>query len=268
MSEPSPRKLGVLIHGAGWVAGQHAAAFTGNPATEVLAVSSRSRASADRLVGEQGLGAATYDRLDAALAHQGIDIVCICTPQHVHCDNVLAAAAAGKHIVIEKPAAISLDELRRMQDAVAKAGVKTIVSFVLRWNPLFQQIKKRIAKGDLGRVFSVETDYLSYNADWWGGWEDGRRAETGVSAMAVAGCKSPFPRPPVLLNGSFRGFPQKAKSSSYLVARAGWPGQNDRPSVSDDFQNIESAVRVGHGRADSDTVDVTFAGDGGGSGSD
>jgi predicted dehydrogenase len=140
------------------------------------------------LVKEHGLNAATSDDLDSALAHDGGDIVCVCTPQHVHCDNVLATAAAGKHIVIEKPAAISIDELGRMRDAVDKAGVKTIVSFVLRWNPLFQQIKKRIAGGDLGRVFSVETDYQSYNADWWGGWEEGRRADTGLSAMAVAGC--------------------------------------------------------------------------------
>lgn len=189
MTDPSQKKLGVLIHGAGWVAGQHAAAFKNNPATEVVAVSSRSKSSAERLVEEAGLtGASTFDDLDAALAHDGVDIVCVCTPQHVHCQNVLAAAAAGKHIVIEKPAAISLKDLRRMQAAVAQAGVKTIVSFVLRWNPLFQQIKKHIAAGDLGEVFSVETDYLSHNADWWGGWEDGRRADTGLSAMAVAGC--------------------------------------------------------------------------------
>ena len=181
-------ELGVLIHGAGWVAGQHAAAFSNNPHTRVVAVSSRTQASADRLAREHGLNAATFDDLDAALAHPGIDIVCVCTPQHVHCDNVLAAAAAGKHLVIEKPAAISASELRRMCQAVEQAGVKSIVSFVLRWNPLFQAIKKHLAAGDLGEIYSVETDYQSYNADWWGGWEDGRRADTGVSAMTVAGC--------------------------------------------------------------------------------
>ena len=180
-------ELGVLIHGAGWVAGQHAAAFSNNPQTRVVAVSSRHKSSADRFAREHGLSAATFDDLDAALAHPGIDIVCVCTPQHVHCENVLAAAAAGKHLVIEKPAAISPDELRRMCRAVEQAGVKSIVSFVLRWNPMFQAIKKHIATGDLGEIHSVETDYQSYNADWWGGWEDGRRADTGVSAMTVAG---------------------------------------------------------------------------------
>ncbi|MCU0780531.1 MAG: Gfo/Idh/MocA family oxidoreductase [Akkermansiaceae bacterium] len=178
-----------MIHGAGWVAGQHAAAFSNNPHTRVVAVSSRSQASAGRLIKEAGLaGAAAFDDLHAALTHPGIDIVCVCTPQHIHCDNVLAATAAGKHLVIEKTAAISTDELRRMCQAVEQAGVKSIVSFVLRWNPMFLAIKKHLAAGDLGEVYSVETDYQSYNADWWGGWEDGRRADTGVSAMTVAGC--------------------------------------------------------------------------------
>lgn len=183
------RRCGVLIHGTGWVAGQHAAAFQNHPSAEVVAVSSRSRANAERFVAKAGLpNAQPFDTLEAALACDDVDIVCICTPQHVHCANVLTAAAAGKHLVIEKPAAISLPELRLMQDAVTRAGVKTIVSFVLRWNPLFQQIKRHLAAGDLGELYGVESDYQSYNGDWWGGWEDGRRANTGVSAMAVAGC--------------------------------------------------------------------------------
>ena len=183
------RHYGVLVHGAGWVATQHVHAFLNNPHANVVAISSRRLAGAQRLADQYGLsGAVCYDNLDAALKHDGVDIVCVCTPQHVHCDNVLAAAAAGKHIVIEKPAANSLDELYAMQDAVRKTGVRTVVSFVLRWNPLFQTIKRLIAAGALGQVYCVETDYQSYNGAWWGGWEDGRKKATAVSAMAVAGC--------------------------------------------------------------------------------
>lgn len=188
MNGPRQKKFGVLIHGAGWVAGQHAAAFSNHPRAEVVAVSSRTRSGAERFVAERGLAAAAFDDLAAALAHPGVDIVCVCTPQHIHCENVLAAAAAGKHIVIEKPVALSPDELRRMREAVDRAGVRTIVGFVLRWNPLFRRVKRHLASGDLGELFCVETDYQSYNGDWWGGWEEGRRSDTGVSAMAVAGC--------------------------------------------------------------------------------
>lgn len=185
----SEKKFGVLIHGAGWVSTQHIAAFKQNPATEVVAISSRRRESARQRAEESGLaGVGLYDDYDHALRHPGVDIVVVCTPQHVHCANVLAAARAGKHLVIEKPAGLSMTELREMENAVRSAGVKTIVSFVLRWNPLFRKLKSMIADGALGRPYYVEADYLSHNGAWWSGWNDTRTVENGVSAMLVAGC--------------------------------------------------------------------------------
>jgi len=183
------KQFGVLIHGAGWVSTQHIAAFTKNPHTRVVAISSRKLASAQQRAAEAGLDDVTcYDDYDKALQHPGVDIVAVCTPQHVHCDNVVKAADAGRHIVIEKAAAISMDELHTMRDAVHKAGVKTVVSFVLRWNPLFITLKRMIQDDAFGRIFCVETDYLSYAGNWWGGFPEGRRKDWGVSAMLVAGC--------------------------------------------------------------------------------
>lgn len=182
-------KYGVLVHGAGWVSGQHITAFTRNPHTEVVAISSRKRTSAQARAEEAGLkGIGIYDDFQAALQHDGVDIVSVCTPQHVHRDNVLAAAAAGKHIVIEKPVANSLDELRQMRDAVRQARVKTVVSFVLRWNPLFKTIKSMIADDALGKVYFVEADYEHNIAGWWTGYEDVRKLSTGVNAFLVGGC--------------------------------------------------------------------------------
>ncbi len=185
------KKLGVLIHGAGWVSGQHIAAFQHNPHTRVLAVCSRTIDSARRRMAGTALdpaNVAAYDDLDKALAHPGVDIVSICTPQHLHCANVVAAARAGKHLVIEKPVAISPAELRLMRDVVRQAGVRTVVSFVLRWNPVFQQLKRMIAADELGRPYYVEADYLSHNGSWWSGWNDARTVAQGVSAMLVGGC--------------------------------------------------------------------------------
>ena len=92
---------------------------------------------------------------------------------------------AGKHLIIEKPAGISLEELRRMRDAVRKAGVKTVVSFVLRWNPLFCTLKSLMQDGALGHPYYVEADYLSHNGSWWTGWNAARTREQGVSALLV-----------------------------------------------------------------------------------
>jgi predicted dehydrogenase len=183
------RQFGVLIHGAGWVSTQHIDAVMNNPHTRVVAISSRSVDSARRRATGAGLeDVGLYDQFDAALKHPGVDIVCICTPQHVHCQNVLTAAAAGKHLVIEKPVAVNLDELRSMRDAVRAAGVKTVVSFVLRWNPWFRTLKAMLADEAIGRPYYVETDYLSFNGSWWPGWNDARTLDQGVSALLVGGC--------------------------------------------------------------------------------
>jgi len=183
------RKLGVLIHGAGWVSTQHIQAFARNPYAEVVAISSRTLSSAQTRAADAGLnGVGTYDSIEKALQQDGIDVVAVCTPQHVHCENVLAAASAGKHIVVEKPIGNSPDELRRMRDAVRAAGVKTVVSFVLRWNPMFQHVKSLIADGTIGNVFCVEADYLHNISSFWTGWDDARTRAQGVSAHLVGGC--------------------------------------------------------------------------------
>jgi len=183
------KQYGILVIGAGWVSTQHISAYLNNPHAQVRAICDINPDTAGKRAVEAGLSdIGLYDNTADALKHDGIDAVSICTPQHIHCENVLAAAKAGKHMIIEKPVANSLDELRQMRDAVNAAGVKTVVGFVLRWNPMFQNIKKLIAGGTLGELFYAETDYQSYNSQWWGAWEQGRRKDLSYSAMAVAGC--------------------------------------------------------------------------------
>ena len=185
----SEKQYGILVIGAGWVSTQHISAYANNPNARVCAICDINLDNARQRAAEAGLtDVAFYNNAADALKHDGIDAVSICTPQHIHCENVLAAAKAGKHMIIEKPAANSLEELRRMRGAVNAAGVKTVVGFVLRWNPMFQNIKKLIADGTLGELFYAETDYQSYNSAWWGAWEQGRRKNLAHSAMAVAGC--------------------------------------------------------------------------------
>ncbi len=183
------KKLGVLIHGAGWVSTQHIKAFQTNPNTEVVAISSRRLESCQKRAEEAGLeGIPLTTDFEEALKHDGVDIVSVCTPQHFHAENTIAAAEAGKHIVIEKPVANSMEEMKAMHEAVQKAGVKTVVGLVLRWNPLFQTIKRLIADNALGNLYFVEADYQSNIASWWSGFEASRKKETGVSAGVVAGC--------------------------------------------------------------------------------
>jgi predicted dehydrogenase len=243
-------ELGVLIHGAGWVSTQHIAAFKHNPHTRVVALSSRSRESLQRRAVESGLlHAALFEDFEQALNYEGVDVVSICTPQHVHCENVLAAAAAGKHMIIEKPVAISLRELRAMRDAVRSARVKTVVSFVLRWNPLFRMLKALVAEGALGKPYCVEADYLSHNGSWWSGWRDTCTLEHGVSAMLVAGChavdalrwfaaEGEFAAANAVEVFGFSGGYRKGRPREYNPCRHVWT--EDAPPM--EFDGLETAL--------------------------
>ena len=132
-------KLGVGICGVGWCGAQHIQAFQKNPHTEVTWLyggpdEQRTRASAARnKVNLPGARVArSYEELVAA---PDVDIVSIASPNDLHADQAVAAAQAGKHILLEKPTGLTLEELQRIRDAVRAAGVRTIVSFELRYNP-------------------------------------------------------------------------------------------------------------------------------------
>jgi predicted dehydrogenase len=154
------KQLGVGIVGTGWVAEQHVAAFEGNPYTRVVALSSSRLESAEAKRKSWGLeDAVAYPNYDDLLADPNVQIVSVATPNHLHAGQTIKAAQAGKHVLIEKPPALNLQDLHDMQQAVQDAGVKTVVSFVLRWNPLVQTMKEYISEGKLGKVFYAQVDY-------------------------------------------------------------------------------------------------------------
>ena len=181
-------KLGVAIHGAGWVAKAHVDSWQKNPNTSIVSISSRSKESAQRLVNECGLSCTIHDCFDSILQDDRVDIVDITGPNHVHAEQGIAAAAAGKHILIEKPMALSTKDNRALRDTVAKSSVKSVVGFVLRWNPLIENLKSLLAAQTIGSVLYAEVDYWHGIGPWYGGWEWVRTRKAGGSTMLAAGC--------------------------------------------------------------------------------
>ncbi len=182
------RKLGVAIHGAGSVAHAHAASWKRCPHAELVSVSSGRSETARRLVDEMELGCAVRDSFDDVLKDDRVDIVNISGPNHVHTEQGIAAAEAGKHLLMEKPMSITMDENRALRDAVTKAGVKSVVSFVLRWNPLFENLKSLLASGAIGDLFYVEVDYWHGIGERYTGWDWATKKKTGGSTMLLGGC--------------------------------------------------------------------------------
>jgi len=178
------RKLGVLVRGAGWVSGEHIKAYLKNPHTELRVVDARFEWEIEEKFRRYGFRCEkSVDRYEEQLAREDIDIVSICTINHLHAREAALAARAGKHVFIEKPAALSLEELRQLRQAIRQAGVKSAVGFVVRWYPTIKSMKAQIEKGALGELYYVGAGYFHQVFGEWKG-----KRETGGSSFLMGGC--------------------------------------------------------------------------------
>ncbi len=148
-------KVGII--GSGFMGATHATAWTQTPA-QVAGICSLDRASADALAAQTG--GRVYDSIDALLA--AVDVVDICSPTHLHHEMALRAAAAGKHIICEKPLARTYAQAREMVEACASAGVKLLVAHVVRFFPEYAQAKAIVERGEIGRVAVVRLTRCAY----------------------------------------------------------------------------------------------------------
>jgi len=170
------KKLGAAIIGCGWVAEEYVKAFKNDQRSQVRALVSRNSANAQRYRDRYDLKCTIETDASKMLQQEDVDIVVVCTPHNVHTEYVVAAAEAGKHIIIEKPVALTAQDVRKQLDAVRKNKVKTVVGFVLHWNPLLMTIDRLIEQGVFGDIFMVEVDYLhriwmTTDLKWYGSRE-------------------------------------------------------------------------------------------------
>lgn len=182
-------RLGVGIVGTGWVAGEHINAFEQNPRVEVRGIVSRQLHSAEDKIRKYGLRhCLPYAELDEMLNNDAIQVVSVCTPHHLHVEQGVASAEAGKHVLIEKPMALDINGLRLLNQAVTDAGVKSLVSFVLRWNPLFENIKAILNDELIGPVYYAEVDYYHGIGPIYPCYEWITEKRYGGNCMLTAGC--------------------------------------------------------------------------------
>lgn len=181
--------IGVAIHGAGWVSGEHIKSYMKNPAAKVVAICSRTRESAEARAREAGLTdvkiVTNYSEL---LRDPDVQAISLCTPPNLHPEETVAAANAGKHLLIEKAVANDITGLRQMDAAVKTSGVKTVVSFVLHWNPQFQWIRKMMADNAIGSIFYAEVDYWHNIGPWYKQYAWNTKKSVAGSAFLSAGC--------------------------------------------------------------------------------
>jgi predicted dehydrogenase len=153
------------------IADFHAQAISRIEGARLVGVASRTEASARALASKHGAAFAT-DRLEELLARPDLHVVCVTTPSGAHLEPALAAIAAGKHVVIEKPIEITTERADRILTAAEKAGVLVAPIFQSRFGRGARTVKAAIDAGRLGRLV-LASAFVKWHrpAGYYTGWK-------------------------------------------------------------------------------------------------
>jgi predicted dehydrogenase len=208
---PGPLRIAFL--GCGFITGVHSKHLAGLNGAIVASYASRDQSKAETFRRQFG-GARSYSSYDAAIADPNVDAVAIAVPPRFHLDLSLQALAAGKHVLVEKPAYLRLGDYDRVRDARDKAGRVVIVGENDHYKPLAVRLRRLLADGVIGDLvfghFTTIAKRLKSADDWR---NDETMAggdaffEEGIHWLHLAGSLGPRIRPE-----SVRGFRPAAAS--------------------------------------------------------
>ncbi|WP_062293079.1 Gfo/Idh/MocA family protein [Demequina phytophila] len=153
--EPTLR-WGVI--GPGWIADMFVGAMRRHTAQRVVAVSSRALDRAEAFAGRHGIDRA-YASAEELVGDPGVDVVYIAATQNEHRSLALQAIAAGKHVLVEKPIAMTAADAREVLDAGRAAGVFVMEAMWSRYQPKASVIRQLVADGALGEIRHVTADH-------------------------------------------------------------------------------------------------------------
>ncbi|HLH33362.1 MAG TPA: Gfo/Idh/MocA family oxidoreductase [Alloacidobacterium sp.] len=156
------KKIGMGLVGPGFVGAHHIDAVRRLGDVDVVAIAGSSEKSAEKKAREYKVDR-FYGDFQSLIADPDVQVIHNTTPNHLHFPVIMAALAAGKHVISDKPLALNPAEGKKMLDAAIAAKVAHVVTFNYRGNPLVEQARLMIAKGEAGDVSFVHGFYLQ---DW------------------------------------------------------------------------------------------------------
>ena len=158
MRDGSSRPLRAGVAGLGMMGRNHARVWPAIPGVELVAVADPDAVALDHAT--QGTALRGYGDPVAMLAAESLDLLSVVAPTSLHLPIVLAALEAGANVLVEKPIAATRDEAERMIAAAAAAGRLLTVGHIERFNPAIRELRRRLAAGELGRLFQVHATRL------------------------------------------------------------------------------------------------------------
>jgi 1,5-anhydro-D-fructose reductase (1,5-anhydro-D-mannitol-forming) len=161
--------LGWGIIGLGRIAGsQIAPAIAASPSSTLVSVVSRDQGRAEEFARAHG-AATALDDYTKMLADPRVDAVYIATPNALHAEQVIAAAKAGKHVLCDKPLALTVADARRCVEECRQAGVRLGVTFQTRYHDGLGEAAELVRNGEIGKVVAAEVT-MSAGRNLPGGW--------------------------------------------------------------------------------------------------
>jgi predicted dehydrogenase len=182
------RRLRVGMVGYGWAAGAHIGALDLIDRFEVAAICTSREVDAAELERAHGRPIEIVRSVEELLARPDIDVIDLCSRSNLHASQAIAAARAGKHLIIEKPISLSLEDLRAVEEAVRAAGVRTCVCLQVRFSPQFTMTRSLVGGGLIGPVHYAEVDYFHNIGPEVSQYEWNLRSDGGGSSLLTAGC--------------------------------------------------------------------------------
>jgi predicted dehydrogenase len=155
------KTIGVGVAGTGFIGPAHVEGLRRN-AIQVIGLLGSSKDNTGQKAAELGIPR-VYKSLDEMLADADIDVVHLATPNHLHYPHARAALLAGKHVVCEKPLAMTSQESSELVQLAAEKNLVNTVNFNIRMYPLAHQARNMVGSGELGDVFILQGSYLQ---DW------------------------------------------------------------------------------------------------------
>lgn len=182
------KKYNVGIIGYSWAAGAHIEAINKTSYAHVTAICSSRELDSAEISAKHGGTITCYTDLTHMLADPNLHAVSICSYPADHAKQAITAAKAGKHLIIEKPLALTWDDCLAVEKAVQKAGVRTCVCFECRYSSQLLTVKSMIDQGLFGKIHYGEVDYYHGIGPWYGQFRWNIKKEAAGSSLLSAGC--------------------------------------------------------------------------------
>jgi predicted dehydrogenase len=182
------KKYNVGIIGYSWAAGAHIEAINKTSYAHVTAICSSRELDSAEISAKHGGTITYYTDLTHMLADPNLHAVSICSYPADHAKQAITAAKAGKHLIIEKPLALTWDDCLAVEKAVQKAGVRTCVCFECRYSSQLLTVKSMIDQGLFGKIHYGEVDYYHGIGPWYGQFRWNIKKEAAGSSLLSAGC--------------------------------------------------------------------------------